>query len=143
MKRAISEAQKGIKNGDGGPFGAIIVKNGKVIAAAHNTVIISGDPTAHAELNAIRRAAKKLKTYDLNGCSIYSTGEPCPMCAAAIKWANIGEVYYGCLCDDADKIGFRDKTLEIKSNNLETNIDREECLKLYGEWMNNPLKKIY
>jgi len=149
MRQAITEAEKGIESGDGGPFGAVIIKDGRVVATAHNTVIIDGDPTAHAEMNVIRKAAKRLKTYDLRGCAIYTTGEPCPMCAYAIKWANIGEVYYGCSHDDTDKIGFRDKVLKGKRPEEEEktqtgiNIEREECLQLYDKWVHSPYKKLY
>ena len=89
MKAAIKEAYKGIENGDGGPFGAVIVKDGKIITSAHNTVIESMDATAHAEINAIRKASKILNTNDLSGCILYTSTEPCPMCLSAIIWSNI------------------------------------------------------
>ncbi|MDR2046636.1 MAG: nucleoside deaminase [Clostridiales bacterium] len=150
MKRAVLAAKTGIAHGEGGPFGAVIVKDGVVVATAHNTVLADNDPTAHAEINAIRIASKKLKTHDLAGCRIYSTAEPCPMCAAALKWANIEVVYYGCTQSDTDKIGFRDKKISEEaagSKNAgvmqKVNTDREVCMQLFEEWTNSPTKKLY
>ena len=110
MEKAIEQSKYNMKNDyqAGGPFGAVIVKDGKIISEAHNTVVESCDATAHAEINAIRIASKKLKTHDLEGCVLYTSAEPCPMCLSAIIWANIKEVYYANTSDDADKIGFRD-----------------------------------
>ena len=106
---AILEAEDGMKNNDGGPFGAVVVMDGKIIAQAHNEVISSNDPTAHAEIIAIRRASKKLGRFDLSDCELYSTCEPCPMCFSAIHWAKIKTLYFGCNNRDAAKIGFDDK----------------------------------
>ena len=92
----------------GGPFGAAVVKDGKLISVASNTVLRDNDPTAHAEINAIREACKKLGTYDLTGCELYATGAPCPMCLSAIIWANIKKVYYSGTPEEAAEIGFRD-----------------------------------
>lgn len=92
----------------GGPFGAAIVKNGEVICVESNSVLRDKDPTAHAEINAIRSACRKLKTYDLSDCELYATGSPCPMCLSAIIWANIKTVYYSGKYEDCKKIGFRD-----------------------------------
>ena len=110
IKLAIEESRANLENNytKGGPFGAVIVKNGEIIASAHNTVIESIDATAHAEVNAIRLASQKLKTHDLRGCILYTSAEPCPMCLSAIIWANIKEVYYANTRKDADNIGFRD-----------------------------------
>jgi len=110
MEKAIEQSKYNLKNDyqAGGPFGAVIVKDGKIISEAHNTVVESCDATAHAEINAIRSASKKLKTHDLEGCILYTSAEPCPMCLSAIIWANIKEVYYANTSDDADEIGFRD-----------------------------------
>ena len=108
MEMAVNEAREGITNRDGGPFGAVIVKDGEVVASGHNRVIASNDSTCHGEIDALRRAESLLGTYDLTGCEIYTTGEPCPMCLAAIMWANIGKVYYGCSLADNEEIGFRD-----------------------------------
>lgn len=101
----------------GGPFGALIVKDNKIISYGTNNVTLKNDPTAHAEINAIRKAAKKLKTFNLKGCIIYSSCEPCPMCFAAIYWANIKEVYYVATRKEAAKYGFRDEQMykELKN----------------------------
>ena len=140
MGMAINEAKKGIKEGHGGPFGAVIVKDNKVVAKGHNLVLKTNDPTNHGEMMAIHKACKKLQTYDLSGCEIYTTGEPCPMCMAAILWANIDKVYYGCNILDMENIGFRDaKFYEMQKpgerEKLVKEIDREECLKLYKEYI--------
>ena len=135
MQEAIKEAKKGIAKKHGGPFGAVIVCKGKVIAKAHNTVLAS-DATSHAEINAIRKASKKLKRFDLSDCEIYSTCEPCPMCFYAIQWANIKKVFYGASSKDASKIGFRDKELyEIlngkKKPGIQMNkLSSSECVEL-------------
>ena len=117
---AILESVKNARNNyrDGGPFGAVIVRGDEIISHAHNTVIKSKDPTAHAEVNAIRMAAKKLDTHDLSGCVLYTSAEPCPMCLSAIVWANIREVYYANSREDTEDIGFRDDKIYeyIKSN---------------------------
>ena len=137
MRMAINEAKKGIRNGHGGPFGAVIVKNDKVIAKGHNQVVKNNDPTCHGEIMAIHKACKKLGTFDLSGCEIYTTGEPCPMCMAAILWANIEKIYYGCNILDTEEIGFRDKKFYEQFENREQlihELDRKECLKLYGEY---------
>lgn len=109
LELAIKESKSGLKSKAGGPFGAVIVKNSKVIASAHNLVLKTCDPTAHAEISAIRKASKKLKTFDLTGCEIYITAMPCPMCLFAIHWANIKNIYYSATSSDIEKIGFRDK----------------------------------
>ena len=137
MKMAINEAKKGIRNGHGGPFGAVIVKNDEVIAKGHNQVVKNNDPTCHGEIMAIHKACKKLGTFDLSGCEIYTTGEPCPMCMAAILWANIEKIYYGCNILDTEEIGFRDKKFYEQFANREQfiqELDRKQCLKLYGEY---------
>lgn len=141
MKEAIKEAEKGMRQNDGGPFGAVIMRNGKVIAKGHNNVIKSNDPTAHAEVNAIREASKKLKTFDLSDCEIYTTCEPCPMCLGAVHWAKMKKMYYGCTQKDAAKIGFDDKFIydvirgtAKKPQVKVVQIDRNECLKPFGEW---------
>ena len=113
MRTAEKEAFRGMRKGDGGPFGAVIVKNGKVIAKAHNMVIGTNDPTAHAEITAIRKATKKLKCFNLSDCEIYSSCEPCPMCLSAIHWANIGVVHYNSTRKDAAAIGFDDEHIYI------------------------------
>ncbi len=143
MKEAIRIAERGIKEGQT-PFGAVIVKNNRIIAKAHNTVFKDNDPTAHAEINAIRKASKKLKTIDLKGCVIYSTCEPCPMCFSAIHWANIDAIYYGASIRDAEKLGFRElrisnkrmKSLSKKTVKLKIvgGVMKEECRKMMKKW---------
>lgn len=109
MKKAKEEAEYGVLHKEGGPFGAIIIdQEGKIVASAHNQVLLHKDPTAHAEVQAIREACKKLNTYDLSQCTLYTSCEPCPMCLSAIIWANIKEIYYACDQKDAGQIGFRD-----------------------------------
>ena len=140
MKLAVDEAYRGIKNGDGGPFGSVIVKGGEVIAAAHNLVVANSDPTCHGEIQAIREACKKLESFDLSGCELYTTAEPCPMCLSACLWANIEKVYYGCRVEDTDTIGFRDlkfySSLNMKLNRpgYLNELDRESCLALFEEY---------
>lgn len=147
MQLAIKEARKGITLGHGGPFGAIIVKNGRVIAKGHNHVVKNNDPTCHGEIDAIRKACKKLKTFDLSGCELYTTGYPCPMCFCAILWANIKRVYYGCTTTDTEIIGFRDKEFEEgipqKKIDMCEEVDRDDCIELYKEYNNIQNKIMY
>lgn len=110
MREAIALARENIRKG-GGPFAAIIVKDGKEVARTGNTVTLSNDPTAHAEVNAIREACRKLGTFDLSGCEIYSSCEPCPMCLSAIYWAGIGKIYVSASRFDAADAGFDDQFL--------------------------------
>lgn len=130
MHVAMKEALKGISNNHGGPFGAVIVKDGDIIAKGHNQVVKNNDPTCHGEIDAIRKACKKLNTFDLSGCDIYTTSEPCPMCRAAIQWANINKVYYGCTVEDAESIGFRDVEFETSCTPSEQ-VDRDDCLEVF------------
>lgn len=149
MEIAVSEARKGFLNGDGGPFGAVIVKDGEVVASGHNQVLKNNDSTCHGEIDAIRKAEQKFQTYDLSGCQIYTTGEPCGMCLAAIMWANIDKVYYGCSLKDNEEIGFRDDKIDklldrddkLYGSLLEQK-EREECLKLFKEYKKSE-KVIY
>ena len=141
MKIANDNAKNGIVKKEGGPFGAIIVdKKGNIISNGNNKVLINTDPTAHAEVVAIREACKKLNTYDLSECILYTSCEPCPMCLSAAIWANIKTIYYGCTKEDANNIGFRDDIiydyLKGENKNLVKlgNIDREECLKTFEEY---------
>ena len=137
MKEAIAEAFKGIRNGHGGPFGCVIVKDGLIVGKGHNKVLKNNDSTAHGEIVAIRSAERRLKTFDLSGCEIYTTGEPCPMCLYAILWAKIEKVYFGCTISDNATIGFRDEELEILNGNRKALgidmecIDRASCLELF------------
>jgi tRNA(Arg) A34 adenosine deaminase TadA len=108
MRRVICLASENVLSGGGGPFAALIVKDGSVVAEAVNTVFTTKDPTAHAEVNAIRKACAALGDFALRGCEIYSSSEPCPMCLAAIYWAHLDAIYFGNGCDDAAHAGFDD-----------------------------------
>lgn len=148
MKEAISEAYDGINNGDGGPFGSVIVKDGKIVGRGHNRVVKNQDPTCHGEIEAIHDACKNLGTFDLSGCTLYTTSEPCPMCLGAILWANIDRLFQGCNISDAEKIGFRDSKfydfLRGKPGLLTTTeLSRDACLKLFEDYSNSSKKKNY
>ena len=153
MKEAKNLADNNLITNNGGPFGAVIVKDGNIIGRGCNRVLADNDPTMHAEIVAIKDAAKNLNTYDLSGCEIYTTCYPCPMCLSAIMWANIDKVYYGNTKEDAEVIGFRDKhiydTISNINNNIESNnvtfipIDREETIKTFNEYKNKEDKEIY
>jgi tRNA(Arg) A34 adenosine deaminase TadA len=108
MRQAIALAYQGMEGGHGGPFGAVIVQHGKIIGQGHNRVVSATDPTAHAEVTAIRDASARLKNFDLSGSTLYVNGLPCPMCMSAIFWARIDKVFYGCTPEDAAAIGFDD-----------------------------------
>lgn len=108
MRAAIAEAEAGMRGGRGGPFGCVIVRRGEVVARGSNRVTSTNDPTAHAEVTAIREACTKLKTFQLEDCELYTSCEPCPMCLAAIYWARIPQVFYGNTRGDAAAIGFDD-----------------------------------
>ena len=141
MEMAVKEAREGIVNHDGGPFGAVIVKDGEMIASGHNRVLANNDSTCHGEIDALRKAESLLGTYNLVGCELYTTGEPCPMCLAAVLWANIGKVYYGCSLADNEEIGFRDVRFdkmmggrsELAEGFMEEK-DREMCLEVFEEY---------
>ena len=141
MQIAIDEATEGITGGHGGPFGAVIVKDGEVVGRGHNHVLSDNDPTCHGEVSAIRDACANLGTYDLSGCEIYTTGEPCPMCLYACLWANIGKVYYGCTIADNAMIGFRDEEFDSLSDSRDqlgdylVCIDRDACLELFETYL--------
>ena len=147
MKKAMEDAIKGYRNGEGGPFGAVVVKDGEVLSVAHNQVIIDNDPTAHAEMVAIRKACEKIGSHDLKGAVIYATGEPCPMCLSAIVWANIEECYYANTVDDAERIGFRDNKIYRYFKGEEdilhkTHMPDDECLAMYDDYRERK-SKIY
>ena len=142
MRKAIDLSIESVKNG-GGPFGAVIVKDGKIIAQASNSVTKNNDPTAHAEVNAIRIATKKLNNFDLSGCEIYSSCEPCPMCLGAIYWAKIDKLYFANTKIDAKNIGFDDSfiydeiALSYDKRKLKTTqILQNEAIKAFEEWEN-------
>ena len=141
MKLAIDEARRTMNENIGGPFGAAIVdKDGNIITVSSNRVLESHDPTAHAEVMAIREASSKLKTHDLSEYILYATGYPCPMCLSAIIWANIKKIYYATNLQDAEKIGFRDDFIYnyIKGENKDvleiSELGREEAIKLFEEY---------
>jgi len=150
MRSAIREAYKNLKRVDGGPFGACIVKGNKILAVSRNTVLKS-DATAHAEINAIRAASKRIGKFDLSGCTIYSTTEPCPMCFSAIHWARIDKLVYGTTISDVSKRGFNElkiSVLKLKSlgkSKLRIHPDflRDECRLLLGDWDKLKTKKLY
>jgi tRNA(Arg) A34 adenosine deaminase TadA len=149
IKIAIDLAKINIEK-DGGPFGAVITRNGEIIAKSANSVTNDNDPTAHAEINAIRKAAKKLGTFDLSGCEIYSSCEPCPMCLGAIYWAKIDKLYFAATKVDAQNAGFSDKfiydeiELQIDKRKLQTiNILREDAQKVFELWTNKEDKTTY
>lgn len=110
LRRAIAIAMEGIRNG-GGPFGAVVVRQGEVISEAFNRVVLDRDPTAHAEVRAVRLAATRLATHDLSDCVLYCSCEPCPMCLGAVYWARIGKVVYACDRVDAEQAGFSDRLI--------------------------------
>lgn len=149
MELAIEEARKTMNENKGGPFGAAITdKDNNVLVVTSNRVLETNDPTAHAEIMAIREASKKLGTHDLSECTLYATGYPCPMCLSAIIWANIKKVYYATNLEDAEKIGFRDSFIYdfIKENNKEVlqlnELDRDKAISLFEEYANKN-KEIY
>ena len=149
MEIAKNKSVQGFKNKEGGPFGAVITdKEGNIISEGNNRVLCSNDPTAHAEIVAIRRASEKLGTHDLSNCILYTSCEPCPMCLSAIIWANIQKVYYACTRKDAASIGFRDdmiyEYLKGNDNNVIDleEIDRDECTEVFKEYKLNQ-KEIY
>ena len=149
MKEAIDLSIKSVENG-GGPFGAVITKNGKIISKSVNRVTKDNDPTAHAEILAIREAAKQLKTFNLTGCTIYCSCEPCPMCFGAIYWARIDTIFYACNRDDAKNHGFDDEHLyeEIKLPGgqreiLFKQLLRKEAMKAFKKWDENDEKIVY
>ena len=150
MARAIQLSIDNVRSGRGGPFGTVIVKEGNVIAEAANQVTATNDPTAHAEVLAIRFACQKLNCFELRGCDLYTSCEPCPMCLAAIYWARIDKVYFGNLAADAAKIGFDDSAIyaEIIQPHSQREIPmipmmREEALAAFRAWENNPGKIRY
>lgn len=150
MKMAVEEAVQGMRGGEGGPFGAVIVKDGRVIGKGHNTVLIAKDPTAHAEVNAIRSACRKENNPHLSGAVIYSNFEPCPMCLAAIYWADIRSLYYARGRSDAQRMGFMDKhlyheiSLQEHERKLRTGqIPLPEMEGVIEEWMGMEGKKLY
>ena len=152
MKIAKELSEDNLKTNVGGPFGACIVKNGKIIGKGSNHVLSNNDPTAHAEIVAIRDACKNINTFDLSGCELYTSCYPCPMCLFAIIWSNIKKVYYGNTKEDAANIGFRDDYIYNYIKNLTNNdssilnlecIDRDETIKTFDRFIKKSDKTIY
>lgn len=150
MRRAIELAQSGIDRNDGGPFGAVIVKGGEIIAEGNNRVTSTNDPTAHAEVVAIRNACEKLGSFQLDDCTIYTSCEPCPMCLGAIYWARPKRVFYACTREDAAEIGFDDEFIykEIEKNFEHrqmklVNLLRDEGLTVFENWTGKTDKTEY
>lgn len=150
MKRAIALARQGMLQGAGGPFGAVVVRDGVIIGEGWNRVLATNDPTAHGEVTAIRDACAKLGTFSLDGCEIHTTGQPCPMCLGAIHWARIGKIYYGFRIEDAAEIGFDDTEFfrQIRLPAEERLIPseelcREEALLLANEYAQLPARRHY
>ena len=150
LRRAIELAVENVQAGKGGPFAALIVRGGEVIAEAANSVTTTHDPTAHGEVNAIRKACTALGTFTLAGCEIYSSCEPCPMCLAAIYWARLEAIYYGCGQEDAAKAGFDDAFLyeEFRKPSDERRIPSEQLLgteawEAFAAWQKLPTKVDY
>ena len=141
MLEAINLAASNLKNGNGGPFGAVVVKNGEIIGKGSNTVTSSNDPTAHAEINAIRDACKNLGHFQLDGCEIYSSCEPCPMCMGAIYWARPAKLFFAANRKDAEMAGFDDSKIyqELRLDFNEREIPNEqmlrnEALEVFEKW---------
>ncbi|NNF35190.1 MAG: nucleoside deaminase [Saprospiraceae bacterium] len=150
IKRALELARSGMESGDGGPFGVVIVKGDEVIAEGHNCVLSSNDPTAHAEVVAIRKACDFLGTYQLDGCVIYSSCEPCPMCLGAIYWARPKAVYYVCTREDAARGEFDDEfiyneiNMSIEDRSIPfIHISIEKADELFLRWLKKSDRKSY
>ena len=150
MMEAIELSNEGVENNEGGPFGCIVVKNNIIIGRGNNKVTSANDPTAHAEVVAIRDACKNLGTFQLEGCEIYTSCEPCPMCLGAIYWARPGIVYYGNTRDDAAVIGFDDsmiyEEMGIDPDNRKIpaiNLCRKDALKVFERWAHKQDKTLY
>lgn len=149
MKEAIKLSEENLKTNNGGPFGACVVKDGRIIGKGSNQVLCSNDPTAHAEIAAIRDACKNINSYDLSGCEIYTTCYPCPMCLSAIIWSNIKKVYYGNTKEDVSNIGFRDQYIYDYINNSNNQVlnlecmDRDETIKVFDKFIEKEDKTIY
>ncbi len=154
MEIAKGLAKDNLKTNAGGPFGACIVKNGEIIGKGSNQVLAKNDPTAHAEIMAIREACQNINSYDLSNCELYTSCYPCPMCLSAIIWSNIKTVYYGNTKEDAQNIGFRDDFIYDYIGKLDknvqdvnilklTNIDREETIKEFEQFSKKEDKIIY
>lgn len=150
IKEAINEAFYGMKNNHGGPFGCVIVKGNEIVGRGHNSVIAQTDPTAHAEIVAIRDACRNLNRFQLEDCVLYTTCEPCPMCMAAIYWSRIKKVYFAVDRQDAAKIGFDDSLiydeLNLPTENRKVKmieLGKDDAMKLFEDWIKKPDKIVY
>jgi tRNA(Arg) A34 adenosine deaminase TadA len=150
MRRAMTLAQNGIDANNGGPFGAVVVKGGEIIGEGCNRVTSTNDPTAHAEIVAIREACANLNSFQLEGCEIYTSCEPCPMCLGAIYWARPARMFFACTREDAANAGFDDDfiyeeiALPVDERRIETvNFLREEGLSIFENWVKKPDKTEY
>ena len=150
MQRAIDLAQEGIDSNSGGPFGAVVVKDGVIIAEGFNRVTSTNDPTAHAEIVAIKEACKKLGSFQLDNCILYTSCEPCPMCLGAIYWARPKKVLYACNRSDAAEIDFDDQFIydeiqkSIEDRQIEfKNFMKQEAFKVFENWKSKPNKIEY
>lgn len=150
MREAVNAALKGMNNNEGGPFGCVIVKNGEIVGRGNNKVTSTNDPTAHAEVTAIRDACKNLGTFQLEGCDIYTSCEPCPMCLGAIYWARPNKVYYGSSQVDAANIGFDDefiyKEIPLPYNQRSIPFEqlaRDIAIKPFKDWLKKEDKTDY
>ena len=150
LRRAIALATENVKQGKGGPFGAVVVHDGRIVGEGANTVTATNDPTAHAEVNALRAAAKALNTFTLNGCDLYSSCEPCPMCLAAAYWARVDAIYYGAGAADAARAGFDDAFLYAEMGKAHamrmlpiTQLLSDEARASFEAWLASPNRVEY
>jgi guanine deaminase len=150
MMEAIRLATEGMRRGDGGPFGAVVVRDDKIVGRGWNKVTSTNDPTAHAEVTAIRDACSNLNIFQLDGCDIYTSCEPCPMCLGAIYWARPSRVYYACTHDDAAEAGFDDsfiyKEIEVPMEQRKIpaiQLLREEAVSVFNEWVKKTDRTLY
>lgn len=148
MDEALIEALRGMENNEGGPFGAVVVREGEIIASAHNEVLKTNDPTAHAEITAIRRASEVLGTFDLSECILYTSCYPCPMCMGAIFWARIPIVYYASSMEDATEGGFDDRIFYEMIRNPEDSLDlrpldADKGKKIFSHWREKSDRTLY
>lgn len=150
MRRAISLAQKGIDSNAGGPFGAVVVKDDEIVGEGCNQVTSTNDPTAHAEIVAIRNACQKLDSFQLDGCVLYTSCEPCPMCLGAIYWARPSKIFFAATHSDAASVGFDDQFIyeeiekDVNERQIKTvNLLREEGLKVFRNWESKADKTEY
>ncbi len=150
MREAIRLAESGVRRGDGGPFGAVVVRDGVIVGRGWNRVIADKDPTAHAEVNAIRDACRNLDSFQLEGCELYTSCQPCPMCLAAAYWARIDRLWYGATSQDAAAIGFDDHHIQCQLAEPEADrlmghgqMLRDEALAVFRQWRDSELRVDY